>query len=101
MAAPVSNNGAVAFPLRRLDGATALRRPRFGAKGASGRRYWHWRDAVTTCAAVSDVHLTISVPLWFDALHVPVQVTVHVAPDPHVTLDPPPTVTVQSLPDSH
>ena len=30
-----------------------------------------------------------------------VHVTVHVAPDAHVTLDPAPTVSVQSLPDSH
>jgi hypothetical protein len=43
----------------------------------------------------------MSVPPWFDALHVPVQFTVHVAPEPHVTLDPAPTVTVQLLPDSH
>jgi hypothetical protein len=32
---------------------------------------------------------------------VPLHVTVHVAPDAQVTLDPAPTVTVQSLPDSH
>ncbi len=43
----------------------------------------------------------MSVPPWFSALHVLVQVTVQVAPDAHVTLEPAPTVSVQSLPGSH
>jgi hypothetical protein len=45
--------------------------------------------------------LTIRVPPWFAALHELVQVTEHIAPEAHVRLDPAPTVTVQSLLDSH
>ncbi len=40
-------------------------------------------------------------PPWFEAVHVPVHVTVQVAPDWQVTLVPCPAVTVQWLPDSH
>jgi hypothetical protein len=43
----------------------------------------------------------MSVPPWFSALQVLVQVTVHVAPDPQVSVEPAPAVTVQSLPDAH
>jgi hypothetical protein len=65
-----------------------------------GRRYWHCRDAATDCAAASEAHWTMSVPPWFSALQVPLQVTVQVAPDWHVTVEPAPAVTVQSLPAS-
>jgi hypothetical protein len=50
---------------------------------------------------VSVAHLTINVPPWLSALQVPVQSTVHVAPEAQVTVDPGPTVSVQSLPASH
>jgi hypothetical protein len=45
--------------------------------------------------------LTNSVPPWFSALHVPVQVTLQVAPAAHVTVEPSPTAAVQSLAASH
>jgi hypothetical protein len=61
----------------------------------------HCRDDATDIADESDAHLTVSVPPLFSALHVPVHVTMHDAPDPHVTVDPAPTVTVQALWASH
>jgi hypothetical protein len=45
--------------------------------------------------------LTERVPPWFSALHVPVQVTVQVAPAEHVKLDPAPILAVQLLEVSH
>jgi hypothetical protein len=44
--------------------------------------------------------LTIRVPPWFSALQVLVQVTVQVAPEPQVRLEPALADTVQSLPGS-
>ncbi len=64
------------------------------------RAYWHCREAATEVGAESDEHFTLSVPPWLLALHVPVQVTVHKAPDAQATLEPAPTVTVHWLPDS-
>jgi hypothetical protein len=61
----------------------------------------HCRDAATDIPDESEAHLTVSVPPLFSALHVPVQVTEHDAPEPHVTEAPAPTVTVQALPASH
>ncbi len=45
--------------------------------------------------------MTERVPPWFSALHVPVQVTVQVAPAAHAKLDPAPMLAVQSLEVSH
>ncbi|HLK36684.1 MAG TPA: hypothetical protein VKU41_08015, partial [Polyangiaceae bacterium] len=59
----------------------------------SSTPYWHCRDAETACAAESELHLTIRVPPWLSALQVLVQVTVHVAPEAQVTLDPAPAET--------
>jgi hypothetical protein len=43
----------------------------------------------------------MSIPPWFSALHVLEHATEHVAPEPLVTDEPAPTVTLQSLPASH
>jgi hypothetical protein len=65
------------------------------------RAIQHCRAVATETGDESEAHFTFSVPPWFWALQVPVQVTVQVAPDAQLTLDPAPTVTVQSLPARH
>jgi hypothetical protein len=57
--------------------------------------------AVTTFPIVSPGHFTVSVPPWFDALHVRVHTTSQTEPCWHVRLLPSPIVTEQLLALSH